>query len=164
MLAYDYILSYDVLMKCIYCQQSGTEVANSRSVARDTSIWRRRHCSSCGKTFTTRETSVGDNLFVIKRNGSRQRFVYEKFFASIYFVLHTGKKSDSGDSAKMAKEVTLAVLEQVFLNNKGKEVRTSKLIELTYKELRKINRSVAFAYGTYSEYRSKKLIQMGFMV
>jgi transcriptional regulator NrdR family protein len=151
-------------MKCIYCQQRGTAVTNSRAIAHDTIIWRRRHCDSCGKTFTTRETSVGDNLFVIKRNGSRERFVYEKFFASIYAVIRTGKNSDSGDSAKMAKEITHTVLEQVFKENRGKEVRTSKIIELSYKELRKISRSFAFAYGTYSEYRSKRLTQMGFMV
>jgi len=101
---------------------------------------------------------------VIKRNGSRQRFVYEKFFASMYNVIHAGKNRDSGNAAKIAKKVTQAVLEQIFMNTKGKNVPTRKIIELSYTELRKIHRASAFAYGTHSAYRSKSLTQIGLMV
>lgn len=151
-------------MRCLYCSERKTDVTNSRGIARGAITWRRRHCATCGKTFTTRETPIGDNLFVTKRNGSRQRFVYEKFFASIYNVVHAGKNRDSGDAAKIAKKVTQTVLEQIFMNIKSKNIPTRKIIELSYKELRKINRAFAFAYGTHSEYRSKSLTQMGLMV
>ncbi|MFZ3044057.1 MAG: hypothetical protein WA058_03040 [Minisyncoccia bacterium] len=150
-------------MKCLYCPGRMTQVVNSRAVARGQMTWRRRRCTTCGKTFTTRETSIGDNLFVLKRNGSRQRFVYEKFFASIYYITHSGKGRDSGDAAKIAKGVADAVLKQVFKSGIDKNISTKKLIELTYLELRKVSRTFAFSYGTHSEYRSKTLTKLGFM-
>jgi len=151
-------------MRCIYCSGQKTEVKNSRKIARGTAIWRRRHCTTCEKTFTTRETSVGENLFVIKRNGSRQRFVYEKLFASIYHTIYNGKKRDSGDAAKTSKKVAETILRQLFAKNSTKNVSTKRIIELSYKELKKINRTLAIAYGKYSEYRFKTLTQSGFMV
>jgi hypothetical protein len=100
----------------------------------------------------------------MKRNGSRQRFIYEKLFASIYHIVYNGKKRDSGDATKTSKKVAEAVLKQVFVNNSTKNVSTKRIVELSYKELRKVNRALAIAYGKYSEYRFKTLIQSGFMV
>jgi transcriptional repressor NrdR len=151
-------------MRCIYCSGQKTKVKNSRKIAHGTITWRRRHCTTCEKTFTTRETSVGDNLFVVKRNGSRQRFTYEKLFASIYHIVYNGKKRDSGDATKTSKKVALAVLEQIFTNNTNKNISTKRIVELSYKELRKVSRALAIAYGKYSEYRFKTLVQSGFMV
>jgi transcriptional repressor NrdR len=151
-------------MRCIYCSGQKTKVTNSRSIAHGTIKWRRRRCMTCEKIFTTRETSVGDNLFVIKRNGSHQRFIYEKLFASIYHIVYNGKKRDSGDATKISKKISEAVLRQVFAGNSGKNVSTKRIVELSYKELRKISRALAIAYGKYSEYRFKTLIQSGFMV
>lgn len=141
-------------MKCLYCAKRKTAVTNSREVKGGTVTWRRRTCLSCGKTFTTKESAVADNLFVIKRNGSRQRFVYEKLFASIFAALHTKKNSDNGDNAKRAKKLSAHVIEKVYGNSFGnKDVRTSALIILIYKELKKSGQLYADHYIYYSDFR-----------
>lgn len=125
--------------------------------------WRRRSCPRCARVFTTKESSVADNLFLVKRNGSRQRFVYEKLFASIFAILNSGKKRDSGDAALRAKKIARSVVATLFTSAEKKDVPTKKVIELVYKELKKAGQPYADAYAAYSEYRAKVLIQTGLM-
>ncbi len=141
-------------MKCIYCLHKKTEVSNSRAIQGGTATWRRRACPRCNKIFTTKETSTSDNLFVIKRNKIRQRLVYEKLFISIFTVLSMKKGSDNGDNATMAKNIAHTVIKQICaLPNSSKNVHTSTIILLVYKELKKHAQSYAEHFISYSSYR-----------
>lgn len=42
-------------MFCINCFYPSTQVANSRPNKKQPLVWRRRHCTKCGATFTTSE-------------------------------------------------------------------------------------------------------------
>ncbi|DAC72359.1 MAG TPA: transcriptional regulator NrdR [Thermoplasmata archaeon] len=59
-------------MNCPYCNHIDTKVTDSRDTER--SIRRRRECLSCNKRFTTYEYIEMAPLFVIKKDGRRERF------------------------------------------------------------------------------------------
>ena len=65
-------------MKCPYCGKTETAVVDSREADDDTSIRRRRHCTECGKRFTTYERVQGIDLKVLKKNGNKETFDREK--------------------------------------------------------------------------------------
>lgn len=148
-------------MKCLYCHKAGTDVVNSRVIKNGIGVWRRRCCIHCKKTFTTKETAIADNLFVLKRNGSRQRFIYEKLFASIFRVINTGKNRDSGDDAKLSKKIAEIIISKLYGYANEKDIESKKIIELVYSELKKINLSFGDMYIAYSDYRIK--VALAFM-
>jgi len=65
-------------MKCPYCGIAESVVIDSREADDQTSIRRRRGCSSCEKRFTTYERVEGLDLKVIKKNGTREEFSRDK--------------------------------------------------------------------------------------
>lgn len=65
-------------MKCPYCNKAETNVVDSREAEDQTSIRRRRHCTQCGKRFTTYERVEGIDLKVLKKDGTREDFSREK--------------------------------------------------------------------------------------
>lgn len=98
---------------------------------------------------------MADNLFVVKRKGSRQRFVYEKLFASIFTVINMGKFRDNGDDAKLAKKITQRIIKKLFAASINQNIATKVIIELAHAELKKISSSYGDRYGSYSDYRLK---------
>lgn len=60
-------------MQCPYCRHIETKVTNSRDTGVFT-IRRRRECLDCGKRFTTYEYVEMQPLYVIKKDGHREKF------------------------------------------------------------------------------------------
>ncbi|MBP7740615.1 transcriptional repressor NrdR [Candidatus Woesebacteria bacterium] len=65
-------------MKCPYCNKAETSVVDSREAEDQTTIRRRRSCSSCDKRFTTYERVEGIDLKVIKKDGTKEEFSRDK--------------------------------------------------------------------------------------
>ena len=63
-------------MDCPYCFHKELKVTDKRESPEG--IRRRRECLKCGKRFTTYEKAVKEDLFVIKKDGRRERFEREK--------------------------------------------------------------------------------------
>lgn len=63
-------------MKCIYCSHSETKVVDSRESEDITR--RRRECLKCKKRFTTYERAEPLQVFIIKKDNSRELFNREK--------------------------------------------------------------------------------------
>ena len=63
-------------MICPYCLNKNSKVTNKRPSNNE--IRRRRECLKCKKRFTTYEKVVSDNIYVIKKNGGREKFSREK--------------------------------------------------------------------------------------
>jgi transcriptional repressor NrdR len=64
-------------MKCPYCNSEELSVVDKRDIS-DALIKRRRECLSCKQRFTTFE-KLGDlDFFVIKKDGTRERYEKEK--------------------------------------------------------------------------------------
>jgi transcriptional regulator NrdR family protein len=139
-------------MRCPYCEKSETDVVNSRKGKSGQDVWRRRSCLSCKEIFTTTEGFSYDSLFVVKRNLTRKKFVYEKLFTSILMAVIGGKGTDMGDAAVMAKNITKKVIEDIFLL-KSKYVSTKEIIQYSYHQLSLENDFFAHKYATYSPYR-----------
>jgi transcriptional repressor NrdR len=143
-------------MKCIYCSHKKTEVVNSRETAKGIQTWRRRKCIKCEHIFTTTESALAYNAFVIKRNGRRERLVYEKLFVSLFTVIHISKYKDNGQSAKLAKSLSQKILQNIVFHTQGtREIRTQDIIVLAHSYLQKINRHYADHYIHYSRYREE---------
>ena len=71
-------------MFCINCFNHTTNVTNSRPHKKQPQIWRRRHCSKCGTTFTTHERpSLADNKPISLPDGSSDNFNIGKLILSI---------------------------------------------------------------------------------
>jgi transcriptional repressor NrdR len=60
-------------MQCPYCRHIETKVTDSRDTGVFT-IRRRRECLDCGKRFTTYEYVEMQPLYVIKKDGRREKF------------------------------------------------------------------------------------------
>ena len=60
-------------MECPYCHNSETKVTDSRDTGA-LSIRRRRECLECGRRFTTYEHIEMTQLYVIKKDGRREKF------------------------------------------------------------------------------------------
>src|SRR5258705_5226858 len=65
-------------MKCPYCGNNQSEVVETRDNQELGIIRRRRSCTSCGKRFTTYERIENVNLYVIKKDGTREQFDRDK--------------------------------------------------------------------------------------
>ena len=70
-------------MKCIYCGCLDSKVVDSRQNEDGTSIRRRRECIGCGKRFTTYEIIETVQMFVIKKNGTKEIFDRNKLMSGI---------------------------------------------------------------------------------
>ncbi len=146
-------------MKCIYCNHKETFVINSRATENRARIWRRRECHKCKAVFTTHEGSLSDNLFLIKRNGKRQRFIYEKLFASLFVVLDSGKERDNGRQAVLAKAIAEDIVKKIRSAH-VKTVTTKEVIQIVHKELTKVSVHFADTYMLYSRYR-RDILKLG---
>ena len=71
-------------MKCKKCQSDDIKVIESRDVADEQAIRRRRMCNECGYRFTTYERVERPQLIVIKHDGTRQLFNRDKLLAGLY--------------------------------------------------------------------------------
>lgn len=71
-------------MRCPWCNHEGDRVVDSRAADDGASIRRRRECRSCGRRYTTFERVEELNLFVGKRDGSKELYQREKMLAGIY--------------------------------------------------------------------------------
>ena len=60
----------------------------SRRAADGDAVRRRRECSSCGRRFTTHERREPEPLYVIKRDGERQRFDRPKLRSALRRAAH----------------------------------------------------------------------------
>ena len=143
-------------MKCSYCRKGKTEVINSRKGKSDHEVWRRRKCPKCNEVFTTKEVFSYDSWFVVKRNLTRKRFLYEKLFVSVLNAISTGKGRDQGDDALSAKKLTEVVLFRLF-ELKSKYFSTKDVIRITHAVLEKENTFFALRYAMYSKYRSQTI-------
>ena len=74
-------------MRCPFCAHDDTQVKDSRPTEDNTSIRRRRQCSSCGARFTTFERVQLQELTIVKSSGKRERFDRDKMMRSISVAL-----------------------------------------------------------------------------
>jgi transcriptional repressor NrdR len=81
-------------MKCPACGKDGDKVMDSRPVRDGSAIRRRRECFSCQSRFTTYEYIEGQQISVIKSDGSREVFSRAKLERGLSRALNKRTHSD----------------------------------------------------------------------
>lgn len=121
-------------MKCPYCQNTDTEVMETRDSEDLTVTRRRRSCPTCEKRFTTYERVETVPLTVIKKDDRRETFDREK--------LRMGIRRASGKTAVTAADVDRIVdeVERELIGGDTTEMSSKKIGELVAKRLKKLDK------------------------
>ncbi len=77
------LLQKYIFMKCPACGYTDSKVIDSRPVEEGNSIRRRRECLECQKRFTTFEVIETVQIFVTKKNGSKELFDRNKLLSGL---------------------------------------------------------------------------------
>lgn len=92
-------------MRCPFCRTTDSRVVDSRDADEGQAIRRRRACATCGRRFTTVETTV---LAVVKRSGVTEPFSREKVLAGVRKACQ-GRPVTDDALAVLAQQVEEAV-------------------------------------------------------
>lgn len=118
-------------MNCPYCSHKKTKVTNKRESPEG--IRRRRECLKCKKRFTTYEKIMRSDLFVIKKDGRRERFEREKLEAGI------NRAFEKRPVAKEKVDKMINEIEEQLRKPGKKEVKSSVIGELVMKKIKKLD-------------------------
>ncbi len=124
------IFSGEFRMECPYCHKNETKVTDSRDTG-TLSIRRRRECLSCGKRFTTYEYIELSPIFVIKKDGRREKFERKKIKNGLVKAL---EKRPVGHEKI---EEILDEIEEKIRRNGSEEIDSKQIGEFVMDELKK---------------------------
>jgi transcriptional repressor NrdR len=141
-----YITIYgDIKMECPYCHNCETKVTDSRDTGA-LSIRRRRECLKCEKRFTTYEYIEMSSLYVIKKDGRREKFDRNKIKKGIMKALE--KRPIGQDEI----EKLINLIEEKIRRIGKEEVETSIIGEYVMEELKNLDHIAYIRFA--SVYRS----------
>ncbi|HPD81979.1 MAG TPA: transcriptional regulator NrdR [Candidatus Pacearchaeota archaeon] len=118
-------------MNCPYCGHTESKVTDKRQSPEG--IRRRRECLKCKKRFTTYEKIEKGDLYVIKKDGRREKFDIKKLETGIEKAFEKLPVTQE-KIKKMINEIE----EQIRKTGK-KEIKTSVIGETIMKKLKKTN-------------------------
>ena len=122
-------------MRCPKCGKDSDKVIETRMSKDAASVRRRRLCLACSYRFTTYETIIPAEIFVIKKDGRREDFKPDKLLSGIKQACW--KRQISQDVIdQMVSNVMNKISEQ--MNSEG-EIESQKIGELVMEELKKID-------------------------
>jgi transcriptional repressor NrdR len=133
-------------MKCPFCDNSDTQVVDSRVSEEGDTIRRRRRCLACDKRFTTYERVELVMPSVVKRNGIRVEYDPAKLRASLSLALRKRTISTTEVDAAVAR------IEEKLLASGMREVPSERIGELVMGELKKLDKVAYVRFA--SVYRS----------
>ncbi|HUU82733.1 MAG TPA: transcriptional regulator NrdR [Phycisphaerae bacterium] len=122
-------------MRCPSCKELSTDkVIDSRLTDGGAAVRRRRHCTSCGRRFTTKERiEMEMRLSVVKRDGSREPYRRDKVVRG---VQHACYKLDIQD-AEIERLVDR--VEEDLHRNHEREVSSEQIGQYVAVHLRQLN-------------------------
>jgi len=118
-------------MYCPYCSHKDSKVTDKR--ASPEGIRRRRECLKCGKRFTTYEKISKEDIYIIKKDGRREKFDREKLEGGII------KAFEKRPIAKEKINNLINEIEEQIRKKGKKEIKTSEIGELVMKKIKKID-------------------------
>lgn len=120
-------------MRCPFCGEPDSKVLDSRPAEGGSAIRRRRECGRCGRRFTTYERVEEQPLFVVKRDGRRERFDRQKILSGL--VKACEKRPISlATLENLAEEV-----EREIRNTLLEEVPSTRIGDLVIEKLRALD-------------------------
>lgn len=132
-------------MRCPYCNHGETDVIDTRDTD-DSRIRRRRQCAKCERRFTTYEEIEKEDLFVIKKDGRREKFDRHK--------LRTGIEKACEKRPVSPEQIDGIVnwVEAKIRKGDKREIKTNELGELVIERLHKTDQIAYIRFA--SVYRS----------
>jgi len=118
-------------MLCPYCLHSETKVIDKRDI--EGLSKRRRECLKCAKRFNTQEIVNRVDLRVIKKDGRRESFDYEKLKKGVMKACEKRPVSSEKINKMLAKV-------EDRLRKKGKEIKSTAIGDMLVSELKKIDK------------------------
>jgi transcriptional repressor NrdR len=135
-------------MKCQRCGSLDNKVVESRDVADNDAIRRRRECLNCGYRFTTYERLERPTLVVIKRNGNRQLFSREKLLKGLQ---HASEKTAV---TNLQLDSFVAQIERELYGRGEPEISSKDIGELVMAGLPKLNEVAYVRFASvYRQFR-----------
>ena len=114
-------------MRCPACGHPDSKVIDSRPVEEGNSIRRRRECLECQKRFTTFEVIETVQIFVTKKNGTKELFDRNK--------LLTGLLKACQKRPVNAEEIVLEI-EAELQNSLSNDITTKEIGEMVMSKLK----------------------------
>jgi transcriptional repressor NrdR len=135
-------------MRCPKCTSIEDKVIDSRIVRDGVNIRRRRECLECGHRFTTTETTVREDLIVVKRDGRHEPFNPEKLQRALRAACH--KRPVDLEQINMMVEDLVDALEAQF----DRELPSSAIGEACMQRLKVIDKVAYVRFASvYKEFR-----------
>lgn len=135
-------------MDCPFCGGK-TRVTDKRGSPEG--VRRRRECLKCKKRFTTYEKIGRGDLYVVKKDGRREKFSREKLELGIQraFEKRPVKKEDI---EKMINEI-----EEQLMKRGKKEVKSSFIGEIAMKKIKKLDNVAYIRFASvYRDFQDVK--------
>jgi len=132
-------------MNCPYCNTPETKVTDSRDTGKY-SIRRRRECLSCQRRFTTYEAIEMEPLYVIKKDGRKQKYDRTKIKTGMQKALE--KRPVTTDQL----EAALDTIEEKIRRSGLEEIPTSTIGEYVMDILKDLDQVAYIRFA--SVYRS----------
>ena len=117
-------------MKCPYCNGEESKVVDSRATEDDGSIRRRRECLNCSKRYTTYEKIENIQIFVIKRNLTREVFDRDKIISGVI------RACEKRPVSRLDIENLVNSIEKRLNNTMTSEIGSEEIGELILEKLR----------------------------
>ena len=131
-------------MVCIQCGQN-TQVFNSRPQKRFNKIWRRRRCTACRSVFTTVESALYDELWLIETHNKRLKpFSRDKLFLSIHSSLGH-RKTATADAGALCDTIIKKLVPHVS----GGKLKSSDIIKSTEVALNRFDKLASAHYRAH---------------
>ena len=122
-------------MRCPKCGKDSDKVLETRMSTDAASVRRRRMCLECSYRFTTYETIIPADIFVVKKDGRREEFKPDKLMAGIKQACWKRQISDEVIDQLVSK-VSDLVAEKV---NSQYEIKSHTIGELVMAELKELD-------------------------
>lgn len=132
-------------MKCPYCDCEETKVTDSRNAGKY-SIRRRRECVECKRRFTTYERVELTPVYIIKKDGRREKFNREKLKVGVMKALEKRPIE-----LEKVEELIDSLEEKVRMVGR-REIESSKLGEFVMEALKGLDEVAYIRFA--SVYRS----------
>ena len=114
-------------MKCPACGCADWKVIDSRPVEEGNSIKRRRECQACQKRFTTYEFIETVQIFVVKKNGSKELFDRNKLLGGLLKACQ---------KRPVNAEEIVAEIENELHNSLANDITTQEIGEMVMNKLK----------------------------
>ena len=132
-------------MQCPYCQHENTKVTDSRETG-IYSIRRRRECLECHRRFTTYEHIEMSPVYIIKKDGRREKYDKTKIQNGVAKALE--KRPISHDQM----ETMIDDIEEKIRRQGKEEIESTMIGEFVMEELQKLDQVAYIRFA--SVYRS----------